>query len=771
MTFPDYPPGQWSILLVGAQWVSISAVAALNSAITNRGAVQTNFSQLHDTLQNALTTTLAGQEGATADAIRDAFRQGAEQAAQVAEKNGAYKTALQQALDSVQHLRDKLAAIAKEGNDQIEKENQSNDKFDEKVVKIAAIIADHQRQANQAAGECAFSVVAAGQKVVDAQGEDQSFFGMANGAGINANQQPDQQAIEGQVRGMLTPQADGGAGGVPAPTTANGLMSGSGANTVPGAPAPTGLMSGGTANAVPNTPAPAAPAPTGLMSGGTANAVPNAPAPAAPAPTGLMSGGSANAVPGGLPSAAQAGFSGGAPGFGQGFGGMSPGQMASPGGMAPMSGMGAPTGMSPAAAMGGAATPPVAPPANAGLPTGAPLGGPGAPGGLGGGPVQPVAPQVPQTAPTFPSAATGTPVTATDAPAPTPSAPAANAAPSTAYTPPSASPMMSGASSTPMPMAPAPSGPLPTYGSDLVRPPVAASPSAPPMMASVSSATASPLSQPPVSPAVSGSATVHPSAAGGPANVSQSAVVRPTVVPNPAQSPPGVGTQGVIAAGGGALAGAASADATARRRLQRLVGEVARQQPRLAWAIGDRPDGTTILVTDLASGWIPSGIEIPSAITLLEPARRRGDIEALLGEVQVAAAVTPGHYQPDPDPEEPVPTSSRPRRAPEVEELNWELTDAARRSNRLTRLAHTCAIAASKNTGVLESEAIALHDQLATLADRVLDSYPDHVDHDEVGNWQLLSAIESLVVGDRISANYHLAWFLACNTAAAERIS
>jgi len=35
---------------------------------------QTNFSQLHDTLQNAITTTLAGQEGATTDAMRDAFR-------------------------------------------------------------------------------------------------------------------------------------------------------------------------------------------------------------------------------------------------------------------------------------------------------------------------------------------------------------------------------------------------------------------------------------------------------------------------------------------------------------------------------------------------------------------------------------------------------------------------------------------------------------------------------------------------------------------------
>src|ERR1700722_19050907 len=119
MTEPDYLSGEWSVLLVGAQWVSITSVTALNNAIANRGTIQTNFSQLHDTLQNAITTTLVGQEGITADAIQDAFRQGADQAAKVAEKNGAYKNALQDALNSVQPLRDKLTDIAKNGNQQI----------------------------------------------------------------------------------------------------------------------------------------------------------------------------------------------------------------------------------------------------------------------------------------------------------------------------------------------------------------------------------------------------------------------------------------------------------------------------------------------------------------------------------------------------------------------------------------------------------------------------------------------------------------------------
>ena len=101
------------------------------------------------------------------------------------------------------HLREKLTQIANDGNQKINDELKSNDKPEIKVTKIAQYIADGQRQANQAAAECAFSVIGEGQKVVDAQGTGQSFFGMARDAGIDANQQPNLQAIEDQVRGKL----------------------------------------------------------------------------------------------------------------------------------------------------------------------------------------------------------------------------------------------------------------------------------------------------------------------------------------------------------------------------------------------------------------------------------------------------------------------------------------------------------------------------------------------------------------------------------------
>ncbi len=392
----------------------------------------------------------------------------------------------------------------------------------------------------------------------------------------------------------------------------------------------------------------------------------------------------------------------------------------------------------------------------------------GGPAGLGG-PVQAMQPQVPPTAPTIPTAGAGTPVTVGDTPTATQpaAAPAAPTPSPVAYTSEPASTMMAGPAAVGA-VPPAPAGPLPAYGADLVRPTVAAPPS-PPIIPSAPSVPSAPVGQGPPS-TVPGSAPVHPSA-GGTTGIGQpGTVVRQPGLPTPAQSPPGVGTESAIASAGGALAGAMSAHATAQRRLQRLVAAVASQQPRLAWAIGDRPDDTTVLVTDLASGWIPPGIEIPSAVTLLEPARRRGDIETLLGEVKLAAATEAEHYRPESDTDEPVPMSPRRRLAPEVEELSWHLSDATHFRDGLPRLAHTLARAASRGTGVLESEAEELHNQLTALADRVLDRYPDHVDAADVGNWQLLAAIEALVNGDRIAANYHLAWFLACNTAPAESV-
>jgi hypothetical protein len=641
----------------------------------------------------------------------------------------------------------------------------------------------------------------------------------------------DTKGLESTVDGMLNGNGLSGGGGVPGMSPAvSGLSGGavggatggmSGAVPAGASPAVSGLSgsavggaAGGMSGAVPAGVSPAVSGGAGGSAGGgavpagigstTSGPVarpavftttpglspPGAPPPAAPPPI-------APAGPPGSPPPVPTGFGGGPPPAAPppgspppvptGFGGGPP-PAAPPPGSPPLvpTGYGTGTVPTPSAPSGPASAAP-SPMFSQGLSNfggGPPSGSPGMPfnggafqggpppsfggpgefmhhadagfGPAGAGAVPPAAPIAPQAAPTPVSPQTAPTAGSGDWHSPIPTEqPSAAQAPSSSYSPQAASPMMSAPSSTNagMPSTSAPSGALPAYGSDL-RPPVASvpagSPSLPPPLAS--------SSLPPGSP------TTSPAAGSG--GVANTAAARPVPMSSLQQpAPVGIADKAIVASAGGAVAGAVSADATARNRLQRIVDAVARQEPRLAWAAGDRPDDITVLITDLAGGWIPPGIDIPSAITLLEPGRRRGDLEALLGEVKSAVTHTPDRYVPEAD--EPVPTSPRPRHAPEIEELGWELSSATLYRDGLPRMAHTLAKAASSGTGVDGLEVEKLHEYLDVIGERVLDAYPDEVDPKDLGNWQLLAAIEALVRGDRTGANYHLAWFQARMTTAA----
>lgn len=217
-----------------------------------------------------------------------------------------------------------------------------------------------------------------------------------------------------------------------------------------------------------------------------------------------------------------------------------------------------------------------------------------------------------------------------------------------------------------------------------------------------------------------------------------------------------------VSAATGATAGAVSERAAEQQRLQRLVDAVARQEPRLSWAAGLRDDGTTLLATDLAGGWIPPHVRLPAHITLLEPTARRHDANVvdLLGAITVAAAHHANTYVAEPGPDEPALSGDRPARsaAPKVDELGPTLVDAVRRRDGLPRIAQAVAAPAVRKTGVLESETEMLRECAAEIQHAVLAAYPKH-DPAAVGDWMLLAAIEALIDGHEYLANYHLAWF------------
>lgn len=197
--------------------------------------------------------------------------------------------------------------------------------------------------------------------------------------------------------------------------------------------------------------------------------------------------------------------------------------------------------------------------------------------------------------------------------------------------------------------------------------------------------------------------------------------------------------------------------AGAESRLRRLLEAVARQQPQLRWAIGDLEDGTTVLATDLARGWVPPNIDIPVGVQLPQPGAKRNDLSALLGPVTLSAAYEPGQYLSAAA--EPTAMSIRARDTTPVDDLGWELSQATKWRDGLPRLAHTLARAASAGTGMVESEVDLLQEHLNSIERSVLSRYPSQVDTDLVGHWQLLATIDALIRNRTTCAHYHFAWF------------
>lgn len=193
-------------------------------------------------------------------------------------------------------------------------------------------------------------------------------------------------------------------------------------------------------------------------------------------------------------------------------------------------------------------------------------------------------------------------------------------------------------------------------------------------------------------------------------------------------------------------------------RLQHLLAFVARQEPRLSWAVGECPDGSTMLVTDLGQGWIPPGIALPDGVRLLAPQRRRGRAADLLGGSTRVVTYTPGDPtrwssdQPDPQ------ASRQPMELPEVEDLDWELRVASHGREGLPRLVNTIARAVASGAEIPDQEIDLLRVQLDTVRYQVLAQYPD-VDPAQLLNCMLLAALDGRVSGDPVSANYHFAWF------------
>lgn len=202
---------------------------------------------------------------------------------------------------------------------------------------------------------------------------------------------------------------------------------------------------------------------------------------------------------------------------------------------------------------------------------------------------------------------------------------------------------------------------------------------------------------------------------------------------------------------------------TDEQLLRRLLEFVARQEPRLRWAVGIHPDGSTVLVTDLACGWIPSGVELPTGARLLEPGRRTGNAAALLSGATRIESYAPGDRLGLPSDFGPTESSNQPRKLPIVDDLGGTLSAAIGGRDGLPQIVGTLATAGAAGARVVGAELDLLRVHLDTARYLLLAQYPD-IDTGVLLNCLLLAATAAIVTGDEASANYHLAWFQALSS-------
>ncbi|OMC21952.1 DUF5631 domain-containing protein [Mycobacterium colombiense] len=193
-------------------------------------------------------------------------------------------------------------------------------------------------------------------------------------------------------------------------------------------------------------------------------------------------------------------------------------------------------------------------------------------------------------------------------------------------------------------------------------------------------------------------------------------------------------------------------------RLNRLLEFVVRQEPRVNWAIGDRADGTTVLVTDLAHGWIPSGIALPAGVRLLEPERRTGRVAALIGETARVVTYSPGDSLRRSVDFAATRSSVEPRTLPAIDDLARVLSAATRRRDDLPKIVPRLAEAAAAGTVIVDQEVDVLRVHLDTARYQLLVQYPN-VNPALLLKCLLMAATEGIASGDAVSANYHLAWY------------
>lgn len=782
MPVTDLPPGEWTALLIGDQWPSSNVVEAIQVSVRSRALAASNFKQ-HAELTLNTVANLSSQRGITAADVLAEFHSGATHSEEISQTNSIKSGAYRNVYERVVELRNSLRAVAEHGNAAIESISRSKMPLALRIAEIQAIILRSREDAFVQAASCAGHIGDQVRTVLSAQGFGNSpqAFASEQGVGVTVRSSTDSEDLQAQISRQLgqlnSASADMQPGGPPpslnSPSRAIDIGTTADAAVRPASdliPATTGSPDRDESPMASAKPEPQPDTITALASVATPiDAPPSAAHERLPetitaaaaiatpvdAPPSIKPTPPHESVPDNITAAASISTPAAMPSTHSYAGEEAPRTpllmtpplpvssdvtsvtaSANPGAFVATgtATVGHPfAGLSESLSSGNQAGTPLTKGAEAisALTASQVHITPAPPGPT----VDPIAPAVP----VFETANAAQPHIP-DITHPSPAMPEVShtvLATTPAAVTPTAPPVSIGPTAVP---AATPPGALIAYGADL-RAPAAATAATPP----------APIAAPSSAPI---------NAASGVGSSGQPTVVRqPASSASPLTAGPGLTERALAATAAGATIGAIEASKVAEQRLRRLLAAVARQQPQLRWAIGDLENGETLLVTDLAGGWVPPGIDIPTDVRLPQPSDGRKSITALLGATLRTAIYEPGQYLPPDD--LPVATSIRARDTAAVDDLGWALAQATRWRDGLPRLAHTLTRAVSAKTGCLESEVSLLSEHLTAVTRSVLARYPTNANPAEVGNWQLLATIDALINDQRTLANYHFTWFQA----------
>lgn len=193
--------------------------------------------------------------------------------------------------------------------------------------------------------------------------------------------------------------------------------------------------------------------------------------------------------------------------------------------------------------------------------------------------------------------------------------------------------------------------------------------------------------------------------------------------------------------------------------LERVVSDLARQQPSLSWVAGARRDGSMIVATDVVGGWIPPGVVIPSGVTVLEPKRRTGSMEEWIGPVVRTVSYAPGDRIGSRVGDVGARVAESVFSVVDVDDaLGYELVAAIEAQETLPPIALLLAKKGVSGGRAADGELDVLKVHVEMVASSVLAGYPS-VSESGVKSLMLLGAAEGLAAGQMAVAAYHFGWF------------